>query len=230
MNDRFYAQSYEGVQSFLTRVFGWMAFALTLTGVTSLYVASSPSVRNVVLGKPWVFLLLIIAELGLAIGLSAAITSISYTTAFMMFGLYSVLTGMTLSVIFLVYTMPSIAMTFFVAASMFAFMAIYGMVTKADLTSMGSFLRMALWGIIVALLLNMFFKSAAFDLVLAIIGVVVFAGLTAYDIQKIKEFAQRADVSNEMASNIALLGALQLYLDFINLFLNLLRIMGNRKE
>ncbi len=230
MNDRLYAQSFEGVQSFLTRVFGWMAFALTLTGVTAYYVYSSEPLRQAILGNSLIFMLLVIAQLALVIGLSFAISKISYTTAFIMFGGYAILTGMTLSVVFLTYTMSSIAMTFFVAAGMFGFMAIYGMMTKADLTSMGSFMRMALFGMIIAMLFNLFFKSSAFDLLIAIIGVVVFAGLTAFDIQKIKEFAQRVDVDDASVSNVALIAALQLYLDFINLFLSLLRIMGDRKE
>ncbi|HBY05470.1 MAG: hypothetical protein UV38_C0003G0049 [candidate division TM6 bacterium GW2011_GWE2_42_60] len=230
MEDRYYAQSHAGVQSFIARVFGWMSFALVLTGGTAYYVYANEALRNMILGSRMGFMVLVLLQLGLVVGLSAAITKIKSSTAITLFLLYAVVTGMTLSSIFVVFKAPSIAATFFVAAGMFAFMAIYGLVTKNDLTSMGSFLFMMLVGIIIASLINMFVQSAAFNLVIAIIGVVVFAGLTAFDIQKIKEFAKYANTEEGPAANIAVLGALQLYLDFINLFLHLLTIMGDRKK
>lgn len=230
MDNRFYAQTYEGVQSFMYRVFGWMSYALALTGFTAYYVFTSEALRKMIFGNGFVVILLILAQLGLVIALSTLIQRIRYTTAFVLFSIYSVLTGTTLSTIFLMYTLPSIATTFFVCAGMFAFMAIYGAYTKADLTRMGTFLYMALIGVILAMVVNLFVRSSMFDLVLAVIGVIIFTGLTAFDVQKIKELAQRIDVDSEMGGNISLLAALTLYLDFVNLFLNLLRLFGERKD
>lgn len=228
--ERYYAQSYEGVKSFMYRVFGWMAFALTLSAGTAYYVASSPALLNAVVKNPWLVFGLIIVQFALVIGLSAAITRLTPTAAFIMFAVYAGLTGITLSPIFIVYTGASIVSTFLVAAGMFGAMAVYGAVTRADLTGMGTFMYMALFGLIIAQLVNMFLRSEGFNLVIAMFGVVVFAGLTAFDIQKLKEFASRFDTDNPLGANIALLGALQLYLDFLNLFLYLLQIMGERRD
>lgn len=230
MNGRSYAQSYEGVQSFMYKVFGWMAYALTLTGATSYYVFSSEPLRKMILGNWAIVITLVLVQLGLVIALSAAIGRMSYGVAFTLFSLYSVITGMMLSSIFMMYTTSSIAMVFFITAGMFATMALYGAVTKADLTSMGSILFMVLIGVIIASIINLFIQSSMFHFVLAIISVIVFAGLTAFDVQKIKELAQRMDTEAEFAGNIAVLGALTLYLDFINLFLSLLTIMGERRD
>lgn len=223
-------QAYGRTQELMYRVFGWMSFALALTGVASYFVSSNEALSNAILGNSVLLIGLVIAQFVLVISLSTAITRISYGAALSMFLLYSVLTGITLSSIFMVYTTGSIVATFFVAAGMFASMAIYGAVTKADLTSMGSFLFMVLIGLVIAMFINIFLQSAMLDLVTAMIGVVVFAGLTAWDVQKIQHLASRIDSRDRMIGNIAVIAALQLYLDFINLFLSLLRIMGERKR
>lgn len=228
--NKYYAHQSDRVQEVLYRVFGWMFFALFLTGVTSYYVSQTPAIRDVLFKNSLMFFGLFIVQIGLVVYLSARIFQIKPFMAFTLFSLYSVLTGVTLSIIFLVYETGSIVSTFFVASAMFASMAIYGAVTKADLTGMGSFLGMALWGLILALIINIFLQSSMFDLVAAMVGVVIFAGLTAYDIQKIKMIAQRPDLSDQAIVSVALLASLQLYLDFINLFLSLLRIVGNRRR
>lgn len=218
------------VNALMYSVFGWMAFALTLTGFTAYFVASSEAWMTTLVNNSFILFGLLAAQFALVMALSFAITKMSYGVALSMFSLYAVLTGITLSAIFMVYTTGSLVATFFVASGMFAAMAIYGAVTKSDLTAMGSFLMMVLFGLIIALLVNLFVQSAALDLITAMIGVVVFAGLTAWDVQKLQQIAQRIDTRDAQAGNIALILALQLYLDFINLFLSLLRIMGERKR
>lgn len=228
--NRSYVQSSTAVQDLMKRVFGWMSFALVITGATSYYVYSNPALQKMLLGNMGVVFGLFIAQIALVIALSTAITRMSYFTALGTFSLYAFLTGITLSSIFMAYTEGSIFATFFISAGMFAAMGIYGAVTRTDLTSMGSFFRMALFGLILALLVNLFLQSSVLDTVTAIIGVFLFAGLTAYDVQKIKQLSQHVAGRGEVVGKIALLGALQLYLDFINLFLSLLRLMGQRKD
>lgn len=225
-----YTQTQQSVRSVIQGVFAWMAVALMLTGLTAYGVATNPSLHAAVFTKPWVFMTLVVLQLVVVLLLSLLIFRLSFSAALALFILYAILTGATLSVIFLIYTAGSIAATFFVAAGMFASMAVYGAITKHDLTSMGSLLGMMLWGIILALIVNLFLKSPMLDLITAIIGVIVFAGLTAYDMQKIKTIAAQLSAQDESTQKIMLIGALQLYLDFINLFLSLLRIMGRRKE
>ena len=173
---------------------------------------------------------LLIAELGLVIGLSAAINKLSLTVATLMFVLYSVINGATMSFIFLAYTASSITNVFFITAGTFAAMALFGYFTKTDLTSMGKILMMALIGVIIASVVNIFTKSEGLSIILNYIGVLVFVGLTAYDTQKIKQMMLMAPDAGEGSQKIALLGALSLYLDFINLFLYLLRIFGGRRD
>ncbi|MCL5437052.1 MAG: Bax inhibitor-1/YccA family protein [Candidatus Dependentiae bacterium] len=230
MENRYYAASYSSVQNFLYRVFGWMSFALVVSGITAYFIGTSEALLQMIMANTGIVIGLVIAQFLLVIVLSAAIRSLSRGAAFVLFSLYAVLTGMTLSSIFAVYSLPSIAMTFFVAAGMFAAMAVYGLVTKRDLSAMGSIMIMALFGIIIASVVNMFLKSAPFNLAIAFIGVIVFAGLTAWDLQNIKRFAQQVDVEDEGAANVALSAALSLYLDFINLFLSLLQLMGERRK
>ncbi len=173
---------------------------------------------------------LIIAELAIVIAISAAINRLSLTTATLLFVLYSVLNGATFSLIFAVYTMSSIANVFFITAGTFGVMAAYGYFTKRDLSSLGKLLLMALIGLIIATLVNVFLvKSSGFDLILSYAGVLIFVGLTAYDTQKIKQMLAMQTDMGEGAQKVALLGALSLYLDFINLFLYLLRIFGRRE-
>lgn len=217
------------VQSeFVRRVFNWMAFGLALTAITSLYTVTSPTIMQFIFGNPLTLILLIVAELGIVIALSAAINRISASTAVFMFFFYSFLNGLTLAAIFLVYTRASIATTFFVTAGTFATMSIYGYTTKKDLTSWGSFLFMGLIGIILASLVNWFFQSPAISWLITYAGIIVFVGLTAYDTQQIKAMAYAGFDSFDSERKGAVIGALRLYLDFINLFLMLLRIFGRR--
>ena len=213
----------------MRKVYVWMSLALAITGFTAYAVADIPNLQEIVLMNKWVFWGLIIAEFGLVIAISAGINKLSLTTATLLFVLYSVVNGATLSVIFIAYTLGSIATVFFITAGTFAVMAFIGYTTKADLSKMGKILLMALIGMIIATLVNVFFvRSGMFDLVLSYIGVLIFVGLTAYDSQKIKVMLMQAGDTSERPQKIALLGALSLYLDFINLFIYLLRIFGRR--
>jgi hypothetical protein len=215
-------------QNVINQVFIWMALGLALTAGTAFYTVTNETMSRLVLGNQMVFFGLIIAELALVFGVSAAINKISATLATGLFFLYSALNGLTLSAIFLVYELGSIAGVFFITAGTFGAMSIYGLTTKKDLTSWGSLLFMGLIGIIIASLVNLFLQSSMFSLIISFVGVAVFVGLTAYDSQKIKEMA--ATVSDgESAGKVAVMGALSLYLDFINLFIMLLRIFGDRK-
>ncbi len=214
----------------MRKVYVWMTLALVITGFTAFGVANSPGVLQAIYTNQILFWGLIIAEFALVIGVSAAINKISLTTATLMFVLYSVINGALLSYIFLAYTSSSIATVFFITAGTFAAMAVIGYTTKTDLSSMGKYLLMALIGMIIATLVNVFFvKSTGFELVLSYVGVLVFVGLTAYDSQKIKQMLLQAPDAGEGAQKVALLGALSLYLDFINLFIYLLRIFGKRE-
>ena len=214
----------------MRKVYLWMTMALVITGVTSYGVASSPGLMQAILTNNALLWVLIIAEFGLVFAISAAINKLSLTTATLLFVLYSVINGATLSVIFLVYTMESIASVFFITAGTFGVMAFIGYTTKKDLTSLGKMLLMALIGLIIATLVNVFFiQSSGFSLIVSYVGVLIFVGLTAYDSQKIKQMLLQAPDAGESAQKLALLGALTLYLDFINLFIYLLRIFGDRK-
>ena len=209
-------------------VYLWMTAALAITGLVAYYVAGSQAILSALFSNGWTIFVLFFAEIGLVIGLSAAINKISALTATLMFALYSVLNGVTLSSIFLVYEIGSIATTFFVAAGTFGAMAIYGSVTKKDLTKVGNLCMMAVIGLIIATVVNLLIRSTMADMIISGVGVLVFVGLTAYDAQKIKNMLYGAEES-EMTNKIAVLGALSLYLDFINLFLYLLRFFGRRK-
>lgn len=214
----------------MRKVYVWMTLALVLTGITAFGVASSPSLMMTIIQTPAIMWGLIIAELAIVIAISAAINRLSLTTATLLFVLYSVLNGATFSLIFAVYTMSSIANVFFITAGTFGVMAAYGYFTKRDLSSWGKLLLMALIGLIIATLVNVFLvKSTGFDLILSYAGVLIFVGLTAYDTQKIKQMLAMQTDMGEGAQKVALLGALSLYLDFINLFLYLLRIFGRRE-
>ena len=214
----------------MRKVYLWMTLALVITGFTAYYVASSETLITAIVTNQIIFWALVIGELALVIGLSAAINKLSLTTATLMFVLYSVINGATLSFIFLVYTYSSITNVFFITAGTFAVMALFGYFTKTDLTSMGKILMMALIGIIIATIVNFFTKSEGLAVILNYLGVLVFVGLTAYDSQKIKQMLMTAPDAGEGAQKMALLGALSLYLDFINLFLYLLRIFGSRRD
>jgi FtsH-binding integral membrane protein len=212
----------------MRKVYVWMTLALVITGFTAYGVATSPGVQQAIFTNQIVFWGLVIAEFALVIGVSAAINRLSLATATLMFILYSVINGALLSSIFLIYTASSISTVFFITAGTFATMALIGYTTKTDLSSIGKYLFMALIGLIIATFVNFFIKSSGFDYILSYIGVLIFVGLTAYDSQKIKQMLLQAPDAGEGAQKIALLGALSLYLDFINLFLYLLRIFGRR--
>lgn len=218
------------VPAIIRKVYTWMALALAITGITAYGVATSPNILGLIFSSPWTMWGLFGAEFLLVIMLSARLHKLSLTTATMMFVLYSVLNGATLSCIFLVYTMSSIASTFFICAATFGVMSVYGAVTKKDLSGMGRILFMALIGLIIATVVNIFLKSGGFNLVISALGVLIFVGLTAYDTQKIKTYLSQYDVADESAQKLALIGALELYLDFINLFLYLLRFLGNNRD
>lgn len=213
----------------MRKVYVWMTMALVITGITAYGVASSPGLMMTLFQNSAIIWGLIIAEFALVVAISAAIKKLSLTTATFLFILYSVINGATLSLIFAIYTRTSIAQVFFITAGTFGVMSLYGYFTKKDLTSIGKLLLMALIGLIIATLVNAFLvKSSGFDLILSYIGVLIFVGLTAWDTQKIKRMLAMQSDMGEGAQKIALLGALSLYLDFINLFLYLLRIFGNR--
>lgn len=212
----------------MRKVYVWMTLALAITGFTAYAVASTPNLQEIVLLNSWVMWGLIIAEFALVMGISWGINRLSLTTATLLFILYSVINGATLSVIFVAYSIGTISKVFFITAGTFAVMAFFGYVTKTDLSKLGKIMFMALIGIIIATIVNIFVKSSGLDLILSYLGVFVFVGLTAYDTQKIKQMLWQVGDMSESAQKIALLGALSLYLDFINLFLYLLRIFGRR--
>ena len=222
---------WEASQAFpvlMRKVYVWMTLALAITGFTAYGVANSPGIMQAIFSNQILFWGLIIAEFALVIGVSAAINKLSLTTATLMFILYSVINGVLLSSIFVVYTESSISTVFFITAGTFAVMAFIGYTTKTDLASWGKILLMALIGLIIATVVNVFVKSTMFDLIISYVGVLIFVGLTAYDSQKIKQMLLQAPDASEGAQKVALLGALSLYLDFINLFLYLLRIFGKK--
>jgi FtsH-binding integral membrane protein len=218
------------VSSFMAGVYGWMSCALAITAGVAYYIASSSSIFMYIHTHPGIMIGLFIAQLGLVIGITAFLNRMTFVTALVLFLVYSATLGITLSAIFFEFTHASILSTFLTTALMFAVMSAYGYATKADLTSVGSMSVMVLFGLIIGMFVNMFLKSAQFDYVLSGIGVVVFVLLTAHDTQKIKQMARSMAVDQETVGKITLLGALMLYLDFINLFLFLLRFMGKRRE
>lgn len=214
----------------MRKVFVWMTLALAITGLTAYGVATSPTILSLIFSSKVTFFGLIIAEFALVFAISGAINRLSLSTATLLFILYSVINGATLSSIFFAFSVATIGKVFFITAGTFGAMALVGYTTKTDLTSMGKLLFMALLGIIIASVVNMFVASSGLDLILSYVGVLVFVGLTAYDTQKIKQMCQAAPDAGESAQKLALIGALSLYLDFINLFLYLLRIFGNNRD
>lgn len=219
------------VNGFIRSVYNWMAAGLALTGLVAFYVASSEFLLGLIFGNRLLFFGLIIGQLALVFTLSARAHKMQAGTATGLFVLYAVLNGVVFSSIFQLYTSSSIASTFFVCAATFIACSLYGMATRRDLTSLGGFMTMGLIGIIIASLVNLFFRSSAMSMIISYVGVFVFIGLTAYDTQKLKEMAlsQSEGLEAGVVRKGAILGALSLYLDFINLFFMLLRIMGNRE-
>ncbi len=225
----------EGFQSayrvLMRKVFLWMTLALAVTGLTAYYVASNAGLLYAIFSSKGIFWGIIIAELALVFILSARIMKMSFATAGIMFVAYSVLNGITMASIFAVFTMESIASAFFVTAGMFGVMSFVGFTVKKDLGSFGSFFFMALVGLIIASVVNVFLGSSVLYWVVTYVGVLLFVGLTAYDTQKIKHMLMEyGDEVNDHTQKLALLGSLSLYLDFINLFLYLLRIFGRNND
>ncbi|MCR5271239.1 MAG: Bax inhibitor-1/YccA family protein [Prevotella sp.] len=213
----------------MRKVYVWMTLALVITALAAYGVATSPVMLNILFNNPVVIWLLVGAELLLVIGLGAGINKMSLMTATILFVAYSILNGLMLSSIFLMYNLGSIATVFLITATTFGAMSLYGYVTQKDLTSWGKILMMALIGLIVASIVNIFVASPGLTLIASYVGVLVFVGLTAYDTQRIKQMFLTAPDAGEHMQKYALLGALNLYLDFINLFLYLLRIFGKRE-
>lgn len=219
-----------GVQTYMAQVYGWMACGLFLTAFVAWYTVQSPVILQLVFSSSLTFFGLIIVQLGLVMVLSGMVHRLSGTVATSLYMLYAALTGVTISSIFLRYTFSSIAATFVVTGGMFAVISIYGYATRRDLSRLGSMMFMGLIGIVLASLVNFWLKSETLMWAVTYIGVIVFVGLTAYDTQKLKNIGTQIDSSDP--SNFrryAILGALTLYLDFINLFLMMLRIMGSRR-
>ena len=217
----------QAASEFLYKVYAWMFTGLSISGITAYIVAV---VFPTVIQNPVILIGLIIAQLALVIALSAFLSRLSLPVALSMYILYSFLTGITLSFIFHVYTPGSIFITFFVTAGMFGSMALYGYFTKTDLTKLGNILLMMLIGIIISFVVNMFLRSPVFDLLISVLGVVVFSLLTAYDSQKLKEMAHTYVGTPVEREKLTILGALMLYLDFLNLFLLLLRLLGRQRS
>ncbi|RPH51814.1 MAG: Bax inhibitor-1/YccA family protein [Desulfobacteraceae bacterium] len=220
------------VNEFIRSVYNWMGIGLALTGFIAYYVSNDAQIQNLIFGNKLVFFGLIIAELALVYIISARVNKIQASTATSLFILYAALNGATLASLFLVYTSSSITSTFFICSATFVACSIFGMTTKRDLTSMGGFMTMGLIGIIIASVVNMFIKSSAMNMIISYIGVIVFVGLTAYDTQKLKNMAmtQPSGLEAGVIRKGAILGALTLYLDFINLFIMLLSVLGGRRE
>lgn len=214
----------------MRKVYLWMTMALMITGITAAGVANSPNILALIYSSQVVMWGIIIAEFGLVMYISARLEKLSLSTATTLFALYSILNGVMLSSIFLLYSTAIISKVFFITAGTFGVTALYGYATKKDLSSLGNILFMALIGLVIATVVNIFMKSAMFDLILSYIGVIIFVGLTAWDSQKIKHMMMVQQDADESAQKLALIGALSLYLDFINLFLYLLRIFGRSDD
>ena len=218
----------ERVGAFLSKVYGWMFFGLLITAVTAFAVATSPAIIEIVFLNRLVFWGLLIAQLGLVFYLSARVEKVAPATAAGLFILYSALTGVTSSVILLVYTGASITSTFIITAGMFGATAFFGTVTKRSLAGMGQFLFMGLIGVILASIVGLFWQSDALQFVISVVGVLVFTGLTAWDAQRLKQMA--VALPDGRVGAYAVVGALSLYLDLINLFFFLLRFTGGRRD
>ncbi|MDF7668039.1 Bax inhibitor-1/YccA family protein [Orbaceae bacterium ESL0727] len=239
LNGSIVEQANSRVQTYLSHVYGWMTVGLILTGIVAWYASSTPAILRALFtvnsqgylslsGLSW---LLVIAELGLVFVISGMVQRLSGSAMTTLFMLYSVLNGLTLTSIFIAYTASSITSVFFITAGMFAALAFYGYTTKRDLSSFGRFLFMGLIGIVIASIVNIFMKSEPVMWAITYIGVFVFAGLTAYDTQKLKEFGhQLSQDDGNVFRRFVIFGALTLYLDFINLFIMLLRIFGDRRN
>ena len=221
------AQVDQGLRSYMLRVYNYMATGLGLTGLTAYFVAITPSLFNAIYGTPF-YWIVALAPLGFVFYLSARLHKISFAKAQTIFWIFSGVMGLSMAYIFIAYTGASIARVFFITAGTFAGMSLYGYTTKKDLTGWGSFLFMGLIGIIIAMIVNIFLQSGMLSFIISCVGVLVFVGLTAYDTQRIKEMYYASD-HPEISGKKAIMGALKLYLDFINLFIMLLHLFGQRR-
>lgn len=215
---------------YIQKVYFWMFLGLIVSGLTAYYVSINPALSDIIIGNSLIFFGLLIFQLLVVGGLVLFMERIPAFLGELTFLGYCFITGLTLSVIFLAYTLGSIGMVFFIAAAMFAFMSIYGYFTKTDLTSLGHILIMALFGLIIASVVNLFLHNSVADIIISIIGVIVFSGLAAYDTQKIKIMMLPGEEGSEEETKKEVMAALTLYLDFVNLFLDLLRLMGKRRS
>jgi FtsH-binding integral membrane protein len=222
------AQQSEAQRSFLTRTFLWMTLGLVVTAVVAVVVASSPTITELVFGNPWIMFGLLFAQLGVVIFLSVAIGRLNPVVATLVFLGYAALTGVVFSTLILYYTAESIASTFVVTAGLFGILSIIGLTTKVDLTAVGTLAFIGLIGVILMSLVNIFLQSTTLYWIISVLGVIVFVVLIARDAQRLKQMSTQLDVNSDSGARASVMGALQLYLDFINLFLFLMRIMGRR--
>lgn len=230
----------DSVRAFFNRVYGWMAGGLALTAVVAWFVGTSQAIQQMIFGNPFVLILLIVAEVGLVIGLSRAITRMSPQTAGLLFLTYAAVNGLTLSSVFMVYTSNTITIAFVASAGMFLAMSLIGSATKMDLSKVGNIALFGLFAVIGMSIINIFMRSSSLEFLISIVGIVVFLGLTAWDTQKLRMMALSLDPAgnhpitmaggNPQAEKVAVMGALSLYLDLINLFLFVLRFFGGRRH
>ena len=220
----------ERLSSFMYGVYAWMACALVVTACTAYCIALIPQFYSLIFGNGIGTIGIFLIQIGLVIGLSKFLHRMTFTTAAIMFLVYAIFVGISLSTVFYIYTIGSISSTFLTAAGMFGGMSIYGYMTRSDLTAIGNIAFMILLGLFIGLFVNIFLQSPAIDFMLSGIGVIIFSLLTAYDTQKIKQLGQQMLVEQQVIEKVSILGALTLYLDFINLFLFLLRFTGKRRN
>ncbi|MGP1958609.1 MAG: Bax inhibitor-1/YccA family protein [Arsenophonus sp. NC-CH8-MAG3] len=229
-NDSIVQRTGAGIQTYMTQVYGWMTVGLLLTTFVAWYTINSSNIIMYLTTHSWILIGLVISEFALVIGLSFLLPKLSGALATTMFMLYSALTGLTISLVLVAYTGASVASTFFISTAMFGALSSYGYTTKRSLSGMGNFLFMALIGLIIASMVNIWMQNSGLTLIISYAGVLIFSGLTAYDTQKLKDMGNEIDSHDqEGMRKYAILGALTLYLDFINLFLMMLRILGDRR-
>lgn len=220
----------EQLSDFMYRVYGLMGFAFVITAGTAYYIAQSPALFKPLMTSPGIFFAVIVVQLILVVSITLMMPRLNFATAAILFLLYAISMGVTTSVVFLTYQMSSIYVAFFVSAGMFFAMAMYGYFTRTDLSGIGNIVLMALFGLLIGLLVNLFLHSSTFDIILSAVGVIIFTALTAYDTQRIKYIGRMMLADGQEVSKVAVFGALTLYLDFINLFLYILNLTGRRRD
>lgn len=220
----------ERIAEYMSMVYGLMAVAFGITSATAYYVSKTPSIYKPIFSSPWALFGILLAQIVFVVGLTALLPKLNFLVAMILFFGYAILLGLTLSVIFLQFQMASIYLAFFISAGMFAAMAIYGYFTRTDLTSIGNIMFMALFGLIIGLFVNLFLKSSKVDVFLSALGVIVFTALTAYDSQRIKYIGRLMIADGNAMPKVAVFGALTLYLDFVNLFLFMLQLLGRKRD